>query len=162
MFVIDALLGNFDRHNGNWGFLYDQKTDLITLAPVYDCGSCLLPQADKQNIEKILSSNKELNNRIYNYPTSAIKINDRKINYYEYLTSTDDVNCLNSVKKIMEHIDYNQINNFIDNIEGIDDLQKTFYKTYLKERCEKILVPSYKRALSYQINIEDDLDKDFF
>lgn len=23
MFVVDALLGNFDRHNGNWGFLYD-------------------------------------------------------------------------------------------------------------------------------------------
>ena len=21
MFVVDALIGNFDRHNGNWGFL---------------------------------------------------------------------------------------------------------------------------------------------
>ena len=26
MFVADALLGNFDRHNGNWGFLYDDNT----------------------------------------------------------------------------------------------------------------------------------------
>ena len=25
IFIIDALLGNFDRHNGNWGFLYDEK-----------------------------------------------------------------------------------------------------------------------------------------
>ena len=22
VFIVDALLGNFDRHNGNWGFLY--------------------------------------------------------------------------------------------------------------------------------------------
>ena len=26
VFVVDALLGNFDRHNGNWGFLYDDST----------------------------------------------------------------------------------------------------------------------------------------
>ena len=25
MFVVDAMLGNFDRHNGNWGFLYNQQ-----------------------------------------------------------------------------------------------------------------------------------------
>ena len=24
MFVIDAFIGNWDRHNGNWGFLYSQ------------------------------------------------------------------------------------------------------------------------------------------
>lgn len=29
MFVIDALLGNFDRHNGNWGFLYDPGSYII-------------------------------------------------------------------------------------------------------------------------------------
>ena len=41
MFAVDALLGNFDRHNGNWGFLYDPKNDRREIAPVYDCGSCL-------------------------------------------------------------------------------------------------------------------------
>ena len=41
MFIADAFLGNFDRHNGNWGFLYNQRTDEIELAPVYDCASCL-------------------------------------------------------------------------------------------------------------------------
>ena len=28
VFVVDALLGNFDRHNGNWGFLFDDETVL--------------------------------------------------------------------------------------------------------------------------------------
>lgn len=39
MFAVDALLGNFDRHNGNWGFLYDPKEKKREIAPVYDCGS---------------------------------------------------------------------------------------------------------------------------
>lgn len=35
MFAADALLGNFDRHNGNWGFLYDPKNKQRKIAPVY-------------------------------------------------------------------------------------------------------------------------------
>ena len=26
MFIVDALIANFDRHNGNWGFLSDNTT----------------------------------------------------------------------------------------------------------------------------------------
>lgn len=58
MFVVDALLGNFDRHNGNWGFLVDENSDNAELAPVFDCGSCLLPQADDNIMAKCLSSQK--------------------------------------------------------------------------------------------------------
>lgn len=47
VFIVDALIGNWDRHNGNWGFLYNTTTDEIAIAPVYDCGSCLYPQADE-------------------------------------------------------------------------------------------------------------------
>ena len=36
MFIVDALIGNWDRHNGNWGFLYDTVQDEMKLAPVYD------------------------------------------------------------------------------------------------------------------------------
>lgn len=146
MFVVDALLGNFDRHNGNWGFLYNQITDTVELAPVYDCGSCLLPQADKQTIQKILNSDAELNARIYNYPTSAIKMHDKKINYHAFLTTTNDVNCLNALIRIETCFDKNKIIDLIDSIEYIDDIQKKFYKQYIFDRNEKILVPSYIRA----------------
>ena len=43
MFIIDAFIGNWNRHNGNWGFLYNQLTDEMVLAPIYDCGSALYP-----------------------------------------------------------------------------------------------------------------------
>ena len=61
VFVMDAFLGNFDRHNGNWGFLYDQVSQKASIAPVYDCGSCLLPQADEQVMQTVLENEDELN-----------------------------------------------------------------------------------------------------
>ena len=38
---IDCLIGNEDRHNGNWGFLKNIKDEKLVFAPIYDCGSCL-------------------------------------------------------------------------------------------------------------------------
>lgn len=86
IFIADALLGNFDRHNGNWGFLFDDETQTAEIAPVFDCGSCLLPQADEKVMKTILENKDELNARIFQFPTSAIKLNDRKINYYDFIS----------------------------------------------------------------------------
>lgn len=80
MFIADALLGNFDRHNGNWGFLYDDTRGEMEIAPVFDCGSCLLPQADEKVMKKVLTDEAELHARVFQFPTSAIKSNGRKIN----------------------------------------------------------------------------------
>lgn len=65
MFIVDALIGNWDRHNGNWGFLYDPLTDHMKLAPVFDCGSSLYPQADAKIMERVLANENELNYRIF-------------------------------------------------------------------------------------------------
>src|SRR5699024_7182135 len=35
MFSLDALIGNFDRHNGNWGFLVNEESGNVKLAPIY-------------------------------------------------------------------------------------------------------------------------------
>ena len=32
VFVVDALLGNFDRHNDNWGFLVNRNTNECEIA----------------------------------------------------------------------------------------------------------------------------------
>ena len=55
-FVGDALLANFDRHNGNWGVLVNERIRHADVAPVYDCGSCLFPQLDDTGMERVLSS----------------------------------------------------------------------------------------------------------
>lgn len=78
VFVVDAFLGNFDRHNGNWGFLYDPVSQNAEIAPVFDCGSCLLPQADETVMERVLRNANEMNARIFQFPTSAVKKQGRK------------------------------------------------------------------------------------
>ncbi len=147
VFVVDALLGNFDRHNGNWGFLFDDETQTAEIAPVFDCGSCLLPQADEKVMNTILENEDELNARIFQFPTSAIKLNDRKINYYEFISSMEYEDCNKAILRIVPSIDIELINAFIDNIIYISDLQKEFYKTYITARYEKILMPSYRNLI---------------
>ncbi len=144
MFVTDALLGNFDRHNGNWGFLYDDNKNETEIAPVYDCGSCLLPQADERVMQKVLSSEEELNARIYQFPTSAIKLNGRKINYYDFLSHAGNEDCNAALKRIVPRINMDAIEELINAIPCISDLQKDFYKQYLNKRYELMIRPAYE------------------
>ena len=146
MFVVDALLGNFDRHNGNWGFLYDESSGVTTIAPVFDCGSCLLPQADENVMQKVLDNDSELHARIFQFPTSAIKLKGRKVNYYDFLTGVGNQDCSDALLRIVPRIDLEKIGAFIDGVPVITDLQKNFYKTYITARCELILKPAYDLA----------------
>ncbi len=150
MFVADALLGNFDRHNGNWGFLHDPSTGESGIAPVFDCGSCLLPQADEKVMASVLENEDMLNTRVYQFPTSAIKLNSRKINYYDFLTTQQDADCGAALKRIIPKVDIEQISSFIDSVPHITDLQKRFYKKYISARYELILQPSFELAVSEQ------------
>ncbi len=144
VFVIDALLGNFDRHNGNWGFLYDPNNDTSEIAPVYDCGSCLLPQADEKVMRGVLENEDMLHARIFQFPTSAIKLNGRKTNYYDYLTTTDNPDCQEALIRIFPRINLDKINAVVESIPCITDLQKEFYRVYIKARYNLILKPVFE------------------
>lgn len=146
VFVADALLGNFDRHNGNWGFLYDEINNEAEIAPVYDCGSCLLPQADDKVMQKVLSNEAELHARIYQFPTSVVKLNGRKINYYDILSKAKNEDCNEALKRIVPRINIEEIGKLIDEIPYISDLQKGFYKQYLSARYELIICPAYEQV----------------
>ena len=139
MFIVDALLGNFDRHNGNWGLLLDDVNKTSEIAPIYDCGSCLYPALSDEEMKKILNDPKEIEARIYVFPNSILKINDKKINYFNYISSLVNKDCNKALKRIGNKIDLCKINKIIDEIEGISDIRKEFYKTMLRLRKEKII-----------------------
>ncbi len=139
MFIVDALIGNWDRHNGNWGFLYNNATDEVTLAPVFDCGSSLYPQADDDLMKKILSDKNELNHRIFDIPLSAVTYNGKKINYFKFLSEGKFPDCNKALKRIASRIDMKKIYEIIDNTPTITELQKEFYKTMLTSRKERII-----------------------
>lgn len=150
VFVVDALLGNFDRHNGNWGFLYYNATKTATLAPVYDCGSCLLPQADERIMNTVLNNDDELNARIYRFPTSAIKVDGRKINYYDFLQAAENQDCNDAVMRMVPRINMDEICAFIEEVPFLDATQKKFYQVYLVARHQRIIEPAYVHLLEQQ------------
>lgn len=159
MFVVDALIGNWDRHNGNWGFLYDEKNDSLELAPVYDCGSSLYPQADEKIMRSVLSDNNEMEFRIKEIPYSAIKIDNKNIRYQAFIASMQNEECNAALKRIMPKINMDSITKIVSETPFISDLQKHFYTTMLRERYNQILLPSYKNVIAMSHGISRKNEK---
>lgn len=139
MFIVDALIGNWDRHNGNWGFLYDTVSDQVALAPVFDCGSCLYPQMDAAKMETVLSDPRELDYRIFEIPLSGIREGNKKIKYFDFLSSLRSEDCNNALKRIVPRISMKKIEQIIEETPYISGLQRRFYKTILQARKERII-----------------------
>ena len=135
MFVIDSLIGNTDRHNGNWGFLLNKKTGKVSFSPIYDCGSCLNPMLEDEELKKMHETElKILAINCY----SCIKENGKKINYMSYIKQRKNSECNNAIKRIFSNIDINKIIEFIDKIETMSKVRKEFYKSIINCRYEII------------------------
>lgn len=150
MYIVDALIGNFDRHGANWGFL--KKDNKYKLAPIFDNGSCLFPQlANEDEIKFILNDQKEINERIYRFPTSQIKLGEGKSSYFEVISSLKFEECNKALVKIYPKVDLNKINDLIDSL-NITKVYKDFYKLMIEERFNKIIKYSYDKlkGLNYE------------
>lgn len=155
LFIADALIANWDRHNGNWGFLYNETTDEVKIAPVWDCGSTLYPQADINQKNRILHNKNEVNRRIYEIPPSALNLNGKRIRYFEFISSGKYPECTKALARMYPKINLDKINRIIDDTEYITDEEKNFYKTMIRMRKERILDFSYEKLVQpYIKNVE--------
>ena len=64
-FIVYTLIGNFDCHNGNWGFIFNETKNQYKISPVFDCGSCLFPKILQHKLTTIVKDENEINQRIY-------------------------------------------------------------------------------------------------
>lgn len=103
MYLFDAILGNRDRHEGNWGFI--KNNGLTKLAPIFDNGASLFPDADLSN----WNDYDFIKTRVFIRPASQFKLwkpeyPDRamRTNYYETISDYSEVfqNELDMVKKL--------------------------------------------------------------
>ena len=144
MFVIDALIANFDRHGSNWGFI--KKDNKYRIPPVFDNGSSLFPQLNTDDkVRAVLCDQEEMDRRIYQFPTSQVKYRGRKSSYYEIISSLEFEECNKALIRITERVEQEKICRLVDSTEGISDLRKEFYKRILEQRFEKILLESYHK-----------------
>ena len=135
MFIVDSLIGNTDRDNGNWGFILNKETGTIVFSPIYDCGSCLNPMLEDAEIESL--SVADINNIVVNC-YSCLKENGKKINYMTYLKQMKNEERNKAIERIFPRINIDEINNFINNIECISNTRKNFYMSIINKRYEFI------------------------
>ena len=150
MFIVDALLGNFDRHNGNWGILVNEGEQTAEIAPVYDCGSCLYPQLAVKEMQGVLEREEEIDKRIFVYPTSAIEEQDKKVSYFEFISSLKHQGCNAALKRIHARIDMERINRLVEDVPFLEPVQREFYRIMIQERKEKILDYSMELLLKQE------------
>lgn len=139
MFVVDALIGNTDRHFGNWGFI--KKDDIISFAPVYDCGSSLHPLLSENEQIKLMSDSIAFKNSSYNI-ASVYTMNNKKIFYHE-IFKNPPVDLKEAIKRIVPKIDMEKIKEIIASTEGLSKTQKEYYFKDILLRKEEILDKSY-------------------
>ena len=143
MFIVDSLIGNTDRHNGNWGLLVNAKSNMTEFAPIYDCGSCLNPMIDDEEIKKL--SDVEIKNLAINC-YSCIKENGKKINYMSFIKEHKNQDCNNAIRRIMPKVNMENINEFIDGIDCMQDIRKAFYKNIILIRYQ-ILLDTFNKII---------------
>lgn len=141
MVVVDSLIGNFDRHVGNFGIIANELTQTRKLAPVYDCGSSLYPAANEETIRVILNSREKQLQRIYEFPRSAyLNQQNQKIKYLDLLQYPA---CAPSLKRLYPRIDMDKIQEFIQNIPELSSIRKEFYIHMLSLRKKLLLEYAY-------------------
>lgn len=154
-FVLDALVGNFDRHTGNWGYIANDRE--MRCSPVYDLGSTLYPQIADDGIKEISDNPFEIAKRCLVFPSPALHISYEKtgkVGYYDLLSSNYDEECVKALLRVVPNIDMDKIYDIIDETPIVTDTKKDFYKVMLTARKQLILDRAYERCI--EKNYDDE------
>jgi len=157
MYVIDALNGNSGRTGDNWGVI--KKGNYYSFAPLFSNSKGMYPNLNTdQLLENTLASEKkidmlrdaldssdEIDKRVYKNPASAIYEYDKKSSYYDIINGFGYFDCNEALKRVVHKINIWKIEDFIDEIEGISDIRKQFYKEMYANRYKRILLKAYNR-----------------
>lgn len=157
--IVDILIDNNDRNNGNWGLLYDDDIKGYTLAPVFDNGNSFLNKASDEKITSLLQEmdeNKIIGTRtIYTYHDHLLSA--------KKLIQFDNIYLKEAIKKYTPKIKnkLDDIYKFIDEIPteisykdkiisvcSLD--RKEYYKLCIAKRFDKILQPEYDKIIQQE------------
>jgi len=137
MFVVDALIGNPDRNNGNWGIISTNGT--FELAPVYDNGNCLNDKWDDLKMQSFLQNERFLYNEAYKgkicYFTDE---HGKKINPFQLIASGKYIMCSNALHRIVTRLQFCKIEALLENIPVLTSTQREYYVTILKLRLQHL------------------------
>ena len=141
MFIIDALLGNSDRHFDNWGLL--ERQGKVVFAPIYDCGSTLAALSSDTRLQVLLDDPSEFKRSEFNI-TSCYSLNNKRIFYHEIFKEPIE-ELKSSLQRIVPRIKMEAIHEIVSSTEGITEIRKEYLIKALDMRFNQIILPAYKR-----------------
>ena len=161
MFVVDTLIGNTDRNNGNWGFIIDAN-EKMHLAPIYDNGNCLNNKWDDKKMNSLLQSPEEMRVEPYTGRRCVFLLNNKRINPYKILQDKQYEGANSAIIRIVPHIDMDKIKDIIYNIsdEIVSPTRKEFYTEIMNIRYKEVLLPLYQELTKEkELSFEEKLDR---
>jgi hypothetical protein len=146
MLVFDTLIGNTDRHQDNFGMIRNEKTGILTFAPLYDNSSSigrellnkkiLLMNTDSQMFYAYLHGRKSASRILWN------EWSEKKINTFEFLRRviTMSPEIVYDIERI-ENIGNNEIETIVHNVpdEVMTEVKKNFVIKLIKYRRNHML-----------------------
>jgi len=144
MFVIDALIGNDDRHFNNWGLL-GKGDGSVVFAPIYDCGASLSAMLDDSKMNELLSSPDDFNMSELHL-RSSYSIGGKRVRYFDIFNAPPE-ELEKAIKRTIPKIDMVKINGIIDSVTLLSDIRKEYLKQALYLRCKQILFPAFERIV---------------
>lgn len=150
MLCVDALIGNFDRHSNNWGFIADENTNIQQLAPVYDCGSCLAPHVSEEVMRERLQDPQLMSQVNRDSPYMAMNVRNKRRKFSFFLLSDEARPFRQVLPSLYETLTPDALTTIVDSTPGISNLQKDFYRATLLSRRQVVLQPAYELAMKEQ------------
>lgn len=157
LFVIDILINNNDRNNGNWGVLCEN--DKYRLAPVFDNGASFSNKLSEEKIQLLIIDDDKIKNSVLNtntiYSKSGKKINSRDILNLQY-SELDNVlikivpeikSQMNTIKSFIANIPETYFDEATSkNLSVCSEERKKFYFRSMELRLENFLIPAFEKA----------------
>lgn len=140
--IFDALVGEQDRHEENWGIIVENGK--YRLSPLYDNSCNLLREFYNEEIlRQYCDGKKNFSNYIYRSRTLIYKENGKMYKHFEliedlYKMYPKEINKeINNLKKLSD----DKINNIVSRVPNgiITELQKDYIKKYIKQRRDILL-----------------------
>ena len=135
MFIVDALNGNPDRNNTNWGVVI--KDDTAEFAPIYDNGNSLSSKLSDEQMEDVLNDKNRLKAMAYYGFRCFFEVDGSRVNPFQYIESGVDKACIATLTNldlsILSEIDY-----IIDSLHLTLEREQ-FYKVMYELRLSELI-----------------------
>lgn len=166
--IIDGIIKNNDRNNGNWGLLYENNH--YKLAPIFDNGASFSNKLSDDKIVRLMGDECKMRNNSLNSITTYA-LDGKQLNL-KALLSLDIPELKESIRRVTPLLKLKlvEINEMINRIPSqynhtiiCSKERKAFYSEGMGLRIKEILVPAYeivleesKKEVSYEV--EQDLE----